>query len=196
MNKKALRRQMRQRRQQLSQSQQRTAAIEIAARISLLSHHYARGPWALYLSSDGEIDLNVLHKKLSVRKFQCYLPVLHPIYHNRLWFIRYDHSTRLIRNKYGIFEPSLRKAKRIPTWALTVVCLPLVAFDSLGNRLGMGGGYYDRSFANNKLAIKRPALIGTAHHFQEAKSLTSEQWDIPLDAVATDKNVFRFKLKR
>src|SRR5690606_40461575 len=65
--------------------------------------------------------------------------------------------------------------------------LPLVAFDARGNRLGMGGGFYDRTFARAPRArTLRPRLVGLAHHFQQVASLPAEPWDIPLDAIATD----------
>lgn len=72
--------------------------------------------------------------------------------------------------------------------------LPLVAFDAKGRRLGMGGGFYDRAFAfKNKYKRLGPMLIGLAHSIQEVESLDVEHWDIPLDAIVTEKKVFTIR---
>ena len=67
--------------------------------------------------------------------------------------------------------------------------MPLVGFDKTGNRLGMGKGYYDRTFAENSPFFRRPRLIGLAHSIQEA-TLIPNLWDVPLDAVFTEKGKF------
>jgi len=68
-----------------------------------------------------------------------------------------------------------------------------VAFDKNGNRLGMGGGFYDRalSFRQQKPFIKRPLLIGVAHSFQESNSINAKKWDIPMDAILTDQKLIK-----
>lgn len=90
-------------------------------------------------------------------------------------------------NKYGIEEP---KAIGSPKKAnsFDVMLIPLVAFDRQGNRIGMGRGYYDRALAAlNHQQSTRPFLVGLAHHFQELKSCQANAWDVPLDAILTDK---------
>ncbi len=183
---------MRRRRRALSTLQQKTASVQVSQLLLRnLSWKLSRR-WALYLSNDGEIDLRELQRKLVGMKREMFLPVLHPVYHNRLWFVYFDENTHLIKNKYGIREPCMRRARRVPTWTLDLVCLPLVAFDCLGNRLGMGGGYYDRSFSKLRVAIRRPLLIGTAHEFQKVDQLPSEPWDVKLDAVVTERRAWLF----
>jgi 5-formyltetrahydrofolate cyclo-ligase len=73
------------------------------------------------------------------------------------------------------------------------VLLPLVAFDPQGGRLGMGGGYYDRTFAflNGQKGGQKPKLIGLAHHFQQIPKLPIESWDVPLNAIVTDEQVIQ-----
>ena len=75
---------------------------------------------------------------------------------------------------------------------LDVVIAPLVAFDESLNRLGMGGGYYDRTFAFRKRArvLRRPVLIGVAYSFQRVDRLQPENWDVPLDVVITEKESY------
>ena len=178
---------MRYLRRSLPPSQQRLAARKLARTAGQSMHLRFKHRWAIYLSNDGEIDPIQLQLQLNRHNRPVFLPVLHPVYHNRLWFVRFDKKTPLVRNKYGIFEPSLKKAKAVPVWTLNVICLPLVAFDGQGHRLGMGGGYYDRSFSKQRLMIRAPLLIGTAHSFQQVSELPAEVWDIPLDAVITEQ---------
>ena len=67
--------------------------------------------------------------------------------------------------------------------------MPLVAFDEGGNRLGMGGGFYDASLASRSHRAQwgRPVLIGLAHEFQKVDALNVDSWDVPLDGILTDK---------
>jgi 5-formyltetrahydrofolate cyclo-ligase len=70
--------------------------------------------------------------------------------------------------------------------------LPLVGFDASGNRMGMGGGYYDRtfSFKSLKKGLRGPTLIGLAHEIQRVEELPVESWDIPLTAIVTDQKSY------
>lgn len=72
--------------------------------------------------------------------------------------------------------------------------MPLVGFDATGNRLGMGGGFYDRSFAFKRIQPQqRPLLIGLAHSFQQLPQLPVASWDTPVDMVVTERAVFDFR---
>jgi 5-formyltetrahydrofolate cyclo-ligase len=79
-------------------------------------------------------------------------------------------------------------------WSLDLVFVPLVAFDKEGHRLGMGGGYYDRTFAfkTKHSHLKGPKLIGLAHDFQLQSQLPVMPWDIPLNAVITEAAIYNF----
>jgi 5-formyltetrahydrofolate cyclo-ligase len=104
----------------------------------------------------------------------------------RLDFRLFKKGQKLIRNNIGIPEPA-RKFTCKP-FALSLVLLPLVAFDSEGNRLGMGKGYYDRTFAFLRRSVRqRPALLGLAHECQKVDELEIAWWDVPLDGVVTDE---------
>jgi len=72
------------------------------------------------------------------------------------------------------------------------VLVPLVAFDDAGNRLGMGAGYYDRSFAFRRAAPSPPLLVGVGYEFQRVPALAAQPWDVPLDAVLTERGLQRF----
>lgn len=136
---------------------------------------------AVYLANDGELETEALIKYFWSVNFNVYVPVLDPEKSGHLLFLQYEHSTPMTNNQYGISEPELNLSKVSPISDLDIVFLPLVAFDSMGGRLGMGGGYYDRSLAlikNNK-----PRLIGLAHDIQKADNLPRETWDVPLNEI-------------
>jgi len=96
------------------------------------------------------------------------------------------------RNKYGIEEPCAIRNPRVPAWGLDLVLLPLVAFDPYGGRLGMGGGYYDRTFAYKQrlYGMNGPKLLGLAHELQKTERLELASWDIPLAGVASDRHLY------
>ena len=178
---------MRQKRRALPPLQQKQAAKGLALSLKSSDLFKRCKHVAIYLANDGEIDPYLFIKQLWRSKKYCYLPVIHPIKKNSLWFYRYEKKTQLTPNRFGILEPSLKNKRRIPPWALDLVLFPLVAFDSKGGRLGMGGGFYDRTF---EFTQSRTKLYGLAHHFQEVDKLPTEPWDIPLHGVATDKQLF------
>lgn len=182
-----LRQSMRKKRRALTPKQQNTAAKNLLTEILKTPAIHKAKHIALYLPNDGELDPTpIIHWCWKMKK-SVYLPVLHPLSHNRLWFIRYTPQTPMTRNKYGILEPKtpyrlIRSAKM-----LDIALLPLVAFDEQGARLGMGGGYYDRTFSFiRQYNAQRPQLIGLAHEIQKVEKLPIESWDVPLSCIITD----------
>ena len=189
-----LRKHLRRKRQSLSFEQQQQASEQLA--LNLLKHpdlHRARHI-GIYLANDGEIDPH-LYIDLARRKgIHFYLPILHPIYPGKLVFSPYFDGIRLSANRFGIPEPPFPRSRRRPAWALDAVLFPLVGFDENGGRLGMGGGFYDRTFAFSRIRPgMAPKLIGLAHDFQKVRELPIEPWDVPLHGVVTDKRCYRFK---
>ena len=91
------------------------------------------------------------------------------------------------KNGYGILEYHSRKLLR-PS-QLDVVLVPLLGFDVLGNRLGQGGGYYDRSFKfrSHRQSFKKPLLIGIAFEGQKCAMVPTNDNDVRLDAVLTEQ---------
>ncbi|RMF19810.1 MAG: 5-formyltetrahydrofolate cyclo-ligase [Gammaproteobacteria bacterium] len=191
--KRRLRQAMRRARRALSRSERTRAGKRLArlGRRLILKNRHPRV--ALYFSHDSEIPTGALIQTLLEHGAEVYLPVLHPVYHNRLWFARYTPETPMVRNTYGIAEPDIRRAGRVPPWTLSQVCLPLVAFDEKGYRLGMGGGYYDRTFDRARPMPKRPRLTGLAYEFQRQAHIPREPWDVPLEAVVTDQQIRLFR---
>lgn len=190
-NKKTLRASIRKKRRNLSDLEQKRASKNLSKQIKtsqlLLKHRYI----ALYLGNDGELDPKILIKLLLAQKKQVYLPVIDPLRKNMLRFCRILPDTMFVKNRFGILEPRFDSKRFLQRQFLSLVLMPLVAFDKDGNRMGMGGGFYDRSFAYKLKRIRsKPKLMGIAHAFQEQESLPIANWDIPLDGIITDRQLF------
>jgi 5-formyltetrahydrofolate cyclo-ligase len=193
-SRRALRQHLRRQRRALSASEQKRHANRLCRNLKHQLWFRKAQNIALYLPNDGEISPEpLIHLCWQLGK-SVYLPVLHPIHHNRLWFLPYRPGSPMRLNRYGISEPKLQRTPRTPAWALDLVFLPLVAFDIQGGRLGMGGGYYDRTLGfklQYKGIIRGPKLIGLAHNLQKVDCLTTESWDVPLTGIATEEDVYR-----
>lgn len=180
-DRKTLRQLLRHRRRSLSGYQQQQAAKQLA-------HRLIRHPWfarsqhiAFYQSTDGELDTHYLLRLALAYGKTCYLPVLRRFPKQHLGFVRIHSSSRLHKHKFGMKEP--RHRLRLFSHELDMVCFPLVGFDNQGQRLGMGGGFYDRSLAGHK---NRTVLkIGLAHDCQQVVRLDNAAWDIPLHGIFT-----------
>ncbi len=194
-DRRELRRRLRQRRRALSPRQQRLASQALCRHLKRLPELQRARRVALYLPNDGEIDPRPLIDWLRRRRARIYLPVLRPLVENRLWFVHYHAGTRMTRNRFGIAEPDTRfgarRSNRLPAWALDAVLMPLVGFDGDGQRIGMGGGFYDRTFAFARWRRPAPVLIGLAHDCQRVPALPVASWDVPLDAVVSDRQTIR-----
>lgn len=173
-----IRKQIRQLRQSLSPQQQYFAEQNITQRALEFIKQRRAKHIGLYLSFDGEISTHQLIQCLWQKNIAVYLPSLHPFVANHLLFIRYQSETQLHTNKFGILEPKLNIQNVIPTNRLDIIFTPLVAFDKQGNRLGMGGGFYDRTLQNWQ--EKNFIPVGLAHKCQQVEQLPMETWDVPL----------------
>ncbi|MCL5425772.1 MAG: 5-formyltetrahydrofolate cyclo-ligase [Gammaproteobacteria bacterium] len=195
LDKAALRRLLRRNRQALSAHEQHLAAQRLCAQLKTLPEIRRARRLSLYLPVNGEIDPTLILPWLHKRNVKLYLPVLRPFSDNNLWFVAYHADTPMVKNRFGIDEPDLRfsaqRRNRLPAWALDTLIVPLVGFDAKANRMGMGGGFYDRSLAFMHRSGPSPTLIGVAHACQQVASLPIEPWDIPLQAVVSDQDIVR-----
>ena len=182
----ALRQSIRKQRRALPEATARSCAVQLAQHTC--AHPLLRNSRhiATYLAADGEIDPSPLMDCLWSMGRALYLPVLVPFAHGKLWFARYRPGDVLVKNRYGIPEP--QHLELIKPRTLDLVLMPLVAFDASGHRIGMGGGFYDRSFAflRARRHWRKPTLIGLAYEFQRQGTILSNRWDVPLNAVATE----------
>ena len=146
---------------------------------------------ACYLANDGEIDPYQLIEHAWFANKDVYLPVLSPI-KNSLYFAPFDENSRFKHNRFNIAEPICHPSDWIRAGQLDLLLLPLVAFDTNGNRVGMGGGFYDRTlgYLQHRRYWRKPVLMGLAHELQKTDQLESQSWDIPLDSVVTEKQVY------
>lgn len=185
-----IRQSIRQARRQLSDEQQQTAAQQ--AMKNALQHPkiIQSQHIALFLSFDGEIDTKPLIQALWMQGKNVYLPVLHPFSSHHLLFLHYRPDTQLVKNRFNIDEPPLDVRDVLPPEQLDVMLIPLVAFDPQGQRLGMGGGFYDRTLINWQQMGFYP--IGLAHDCQLVGKLPVAHWDIPLPEIITPQKIWRW----
>lgn len=190
----SLRQQKRQQRRNLGTIEQNRHATEAARNLVRLPAYRRSKHIACYLANDGEINPDNIIEHGWRQLKTIYLPVLAP-FQNRLYFAPYTRQSRLISNRFGIIEPDAHPSLWRQAWQLDLLLLPLVAFDENGNRIGMGGGFYDRSLAylNHTKKWKKPRLIGLAHELQKCESLDRQHWDIPLDMIVTEESVYRYR---
>lgn len=179
LSKAQLRNTLRRRRQALSAEQQRLAAQAITGVIANLPHWRAAQRIAVYLAADGEIDTTALSELGRAQQKQLFLPVIEA--DSSLSFAAWLPDSALSTNRFGIPEPPVH-ASRCPVEELDIVFLPLVGWDLRGGRLGMGGGFYDRTLAG----VAGPLRVGLAHANQQVACIPCEEWDISLDFIATD----------
>lgn len=178
-----IRQQIRLRRRALTPEQQTQFALLAADRMMAYPPVLLAHTVAVFLSFDGELDTRPLIDQLWRAGKRVYLPVLHPFSPGNLLFLHYHPSSDLVVNRLKIREPKLDVRDVLPLAELDVLVTPLVAFDVSGQRLGMGGGFYDRTLQNWQQYRLQP--VGYAHDCQQVDSLPSEEWDIPLPAVIT-----------
>ncbi len=189
----AIRQQVRKLRNALSREQQQQAAQMLVGQMLQLPQVIDATHIALYLSNDAELDTSPLIQALWQAGKNIYLPILHPFVPGYLIFQRYQQDTAMKLNRFQIPEPVLNCADIIPVAELDVICTPLVAFDAQGNRLGMGGGFYDRYLAHCHASSH---IVGLAHAIQRLTPWRACPWDINLDAVITEAAVHRFSPRR
>jgi len=187
------RNELRRRRRALALRERRALAVAAASRAATLPAFIRAKRIAFYLASDGELDPQPLIRHAAVMHKCLYLPVLHPLGHKRLWFARWQPGEPLRRNLYGIPEPLWEQGGLIDPRALDLVFMPLVAFDARCNRMGMGAGYYDRTFAwkLHRRFWKGPKLIGYAYSLQKLPGIEARPWDVPMNMVVTENEIYR-----
>lgn len=172
----ALRREMKVKRLQLSDLQQQAASHAIIAPSLELVAHYQAQHIAFYLPFKGEISPLALMETLLAQGKSLYLPVVHPFSAGQLLFLRYAPEGKLTQHAFGMQEPVLDVRDVKPVNELEMIFTPLVACDKSRNRLGYGGGFYDRT-----LSQTQAVSVGLAHRCQQVESLPLEPWDMPLD---------------
>ena len=145
----------------------------------------------IYHPVNGEANTLQLINFMWSINLQVFLPIINK---KSLLFGKLSPDSKLKKNRFGIPEPSNKRNKKVSADILDMVFVPLVAFDLNGFRIGMGSGYYDRTF-EKRLTIKdakNPVLIGLAYEFQKQECLNNQPWDVPLDMVVTEFKTYKF----
>ena len=135
---------------------------------------------AIFTPNDGEIETLDTINFLTNQGYFVYLPIL---VKERLKFSKIGKFYR--KNRFGIDEPIFSPLKG--AHKMDIILMPLVGFDKNKNRLGMGGGFYDKtlSFHTKLKSFRVPKLYGLAFDAQEVGHLTSKPWDVPVDGIVT-----------
>lgn len=185
-----LRRDLKKQRASLDPADIASASCTIAANFWRLPCVQRADNIGIYMGTAGEIDCGPLIKMGWLRKKRIFAPVLAK---NQLKFAALNPDSKLHPNRFDILEPVYRECDLISPRKLNIVIVPLLGFDIRLNRIGMGAGYYDRTFAfsQRQRIWRHPLLIGVAYSFQQVGELNARPWDVPLHAVITEQECFR-----
>jgi len=185
---------------QKKQSKSRTAGRLARARLSnheryiaseLIADKVVRSCWfqraaiiACYLSTADEVATWTIIKRAWDMKKRIFAPVLKK--NDFMQFCELTTDTNIRVNHFGLAEPDSDRI--IAPRSLDIVITPVVAFDDTGHRVGMGGGYFDRtfSFLRDRRFLFHPKLIGIAFACQRVEEIAPNPWDIPLFATISD----------
>lgn len=151
---------------------------------------------AIYHAVDGEADPEALtrtNNNTYDTSKNFYLPILAKDKSIGLRFAPINETTKYEPNKFLIPEPIFEESELLTGKQLDLVIVPLVGFDNKGNRIGMGGGFYDRTFSFKQTNNTRPSLMGFAFDFQQTESIHDESWDVQLDYIATETQLISTK---
>ena len=189
---KSLRQQLKTKRKQVDKFQQQYSSTQVLHRL----HHFPQLQQAkrvgLYLHAFGEINTQQIIEYCFAQHKQVYLPMICSMNQQLHWV---KISKQQYRNKrfshhpLGMQEPMASRAMHVSK--LDVLIMPLLACDVYGTRIGMGGGFYDKTLAS---APNRPLRLGIAHDFQLVhERLPRQVWDQPLDVLITPLHMRLFK---
>ena len=164
------------------------AAQGLRCSLEQLPEYFTDARVAGYWASRGELPLNLVIPPLASRGQHFLLPLVGK--DKLLRFARWKLGDAVQANRYGIPEP-VEPDELLEPMQLDLVFVPLLGFDRRGNRLGYGGGYYDRSFVflNEQVRPTEPLLVGIAYAFQELPEVDKQHWDVPLDFIATEREL-------
>tara|TARA_Y100001933_G_scaffold55002_1_gene54419 strand:+ start:495 stop:1097 length:603 start_codon:yes stop_codon:yes gene_type:complete len=140
---------------------------------------------AAYLNLPSEVNLSEFIRKAQKRGQSLCVPVVDAT--KRVMEFR-DLPVDFERQDQNEEDLVLLTQKKRSVNELDCALIPLLVFDSHGNRIGMGGGYYDKFFENSKT---RPLLIGIAYELQKAEKIIPQEWDVRMDMIASEQGLRR-----
>ncbi|WP_230661302.1 5-formyltetrahydrofolate cyclo-ligase [Psychrobacter sp. I-STPA10] len=182
-------------RRALSSRERQAAAKHASLHLYKLKHripHHANV--AIYYDDFGELPTQPILNWCLCLGLQPFLPVVgsRGKHDKKLMFAPiYQYHLRNIAtytHRLGMQQPQSRKL--IAASQLDIIFCPLVAADKQGNRMGMGGGYYDATLAHSHhFGLTKPLKIGWCYDFQVIEQLARQSWDVPLDALITPSRI-------
>lgn len=179
-------------RRQLSAKESAQAGLSILKTIMQMNVFKRTVNVASYISLSGELCTQDMNEYFMTRHHLC-LPYMVTGQKGKMDFYSFKKGDELVENRFHILEPKNQPENLVLEDKIDVIVVPLVAFDNKGNRMGMGGGYYDRML---KKVRKDCLVIGVAYEFQQVDELLVEEWDMPMDIVITEKNCYEFRKQR
>ncbi|MDD6206665.1 5-formyltetrahydrofolate cyclo-ligase [Succinivibrio sp.] len=179
-------------RRQLTAKESAQAGLSILKTIMQMNVFKRTVNVASYISLSGELCTQDMNEYFMTRHHLC-LPYMVTGQKGKMDFYSFKKGDELVENRFHILEPKNQPENLVSEDKIDVIIVPLVAFDNKGNRMGMGGGYYDRML---KKVRKDCLVIGVAYEFQLVDELLVEEWDMPMDIVITEKNCYEFRKKR
>ncbi|MEJ2361317.1 MAG: 5-formyltetrahydrofolate cyclo-ligase [Gammaproteobacteria bacterium] len=192
-DRQSLRNQLRARRAQLDPQRRAASSALICEHLANTWLYRRASRIAFYFAQGKEVNLDLLLQDAWTRGKQVFMPILGLRYSGQLWFVPCEQDTPIYKNRFGIDEPvHASHMRRTKLRSLDLLLMPLVGFDLAGNRLGMGGGFYDKTLAGIRTGHNhwtRPKRIGIAYAMQGVETIPGENWDVPLDAVVTENGL-------
>lgn len=188
---KQIRQSIRKARRAIPPPYSKQASYKFSERFAELPTYQSANKIAGFLPFDGESDpLPLMDRAIQDGK-SVYVPII--IANGQpLLFAQWTRTVPMKRNQFGIDEPNVDADQLVKPAELDFVITPLVAFDENCNRMGVGGGFYDRSFAflNDSSDPFEPSrtttLVGIAYELQKVPKLFPQDHDVPLSGVVTE----------
>lgn len=187
-----LRKTLRQQRRRVSIFEQRQSEQNILKLIIESAAFKHAQNVGLYLHAFGEIQTDLIIKKCFSLGKNVYLPMICNMNQKLVWIgvsPKQYLNRRFSHHRLGMKEPIKARGNNVKK--LDLLIMPLLACDASGTRMGMGGGYYDRTLGQAKY---KPIRLGLAHNFQYlSEPLIRRHWDQPLDILITPSKTYRFR---
>ncbi len=181
--KRELRKRLRAMRLALPAAARMRAAEAVVPHLLSLAEFRSPGFVAGYWAMHGELPLHVLQMRLPAGVVWC-LPCIRN--NGSLRFAPWRPGDPLVSNQFGIPEPDLSPDALLRAEDMAAIVVPLLGFNRAGQRLGMGGGFYDRTLSFRRSAAMPPRLVGVGYAAQEVAQLPVDDWDVRMDTVVTD----------
>lgn len=172
-------------RKNLSKADAAELSAAICRRILESGEYKRAGILLIYNAVNGEADLSAIAENAQREGKTVAYPLC--LEGGRMAALVPESAEAFTAGAYGIPEPDIKRSKELAPKEIEMVVCPLTAFDENCRRLGMGGGYYDRYLPKCENAV----IAAAAYEFQKTEEVPSEELDISVDMVFTEKDVYK-----